>query len=87
MFRLDVVVDIVPMLSGNDKYIAKCGSDDHDFRIDGSSMRDLLVKLANRMVELGIPFGKANIAGEFDSDELSEEDYEAWSTPLKDLVG
>lgn len=90
MFRLDVAVDVVPMLVGGNKYIANCGAADgrkrvEDFRLEGSTMRNLLICLIDKMEELNIPDDEIHIVSEFNPDDLSTEDYEAWSTTLKDI--
>lgn len=50
-------------------------------------MRAALLQLKQVVVDRGVPFSNVHIFGEdFDSDELTEDDYKAWETPLRELV-
>lgn len=89
MFKLQIAVDVIPMLERK-KYKAKCGSSDYrkrveDFEVEGSNMMDLLTNLVNKIDDLNIPMDSIHIVGEFDEADLSESDLEAWSTPLNEI--
>ena len=87
--ELKVLVKYVLTTVG-EKVIALCdieedGKTVDDFSISTGSLKETLLKLKEKAIELSIPLNRMEILGEFDSDELSEEDYEIWSTSLKDL--
>lgn len=88
--ELHVLIQIVPTTSGT-KTIALCGhaedgsAREDDFEIVTNSFKGTFVALKDKVVELGIPFNKVHILGEFNSEDLSEEEYKVWETPIKDL--
>ncbi|MFJ7982475.1 hypothetical protein ACIQ1D_19665 [Lysinibacillus xylanilyticus] len=87
--ELKVLIQFI-LTTGGNKTIALCDVVESEkitdeFQIETSSLEGTLLELKNKVIELEIPFNRVTILGEFDSNDLSEEEYEIWATPIKDL--
>lgn len=87
--ELKVLVKYVLTTVG-EKVIALCDIVENekivdDFSVSTDSLKETLLRLKEKAIELNIPLYRMEILGEFNSDELSKEDDEIWSTSLKDL--
>lgn len=84
--KLSVRVNIYPMASGKTLYVAN-GEDfagtTHD--IEAESMRELMLELRNTAIQLGLTRADIEILGEFNNDELNEDDKVVWKTNMFEL--
>ncbi|MFV1457425.1 hypothetical protein [Bacillus mycoides] len=84
--KMDVLVNIVPMASGKTLYIASVDVEAaQNFSLEAESMRDLMVLLRDRALELGFTRADIEILGEFNNDELNEDDKVVWETNMFEL--
>lgn len=84
--KMQVLVDIIPMASGNTMYTANVDiAGESDFSLEGKSMISIMLATRAEAKARSINRGEIEILGEFNESDMSEEDAKVWATNIFDL--
>ncbi len=84
---IKVYVDVVPMVAGHTHYVAKVwDKEDMLFQLESSeSLRKLMTSLQEKAEENQWKKDNIKILGEFNDNDLTEDDVLVWETPIEQL--